>query len=75
MVRADEEKIDFPFDNQTRYTCSIMRLNIIYTWSRYFVVPTGIFISCCVRQPRDRRAPGDAHQSIVMGEHQLNYIS
>lgn len=35
--RADEEKIDFPFDNQTRYTCSIMRLNIIYTWSRYFV--------------------------------------
>lgn len=31
MVTDGGEKIDFPFDNQTRYTCSIMRLNIIYT--------------------------------------------
>lgn len=30
----EEVKIDFPFDNQRRYTCSIMRLNIIYTCVR-----------------------------------------
>lgn len=40
---TEEEKIDFPIDNQTRYICSIMRLNIIYACvscaACYFVVP------------------------------------